>query len=181
MRYGNTSTATPIRRIDAIAAPFGSLRARVAADAATISGMTVDGATVEPTVDGSIVTIPLDPGHGDVINVMVVFSFVAKELTVTEADPMSSDALQPSEIGLLARSTDVLMLGHWFPIWVPEGLSADAELGDISNFPAATIVAHLDVPEGSVVVTSGKRLDRDHHFRRRHPRVGRPRRRGRSR
>jgi len=134
-----------------------------AADDATLSGVTVDGVAVEPVVDGSIVTIGLQPGHGDVINVIAVFSFVAQEFTATEVDPMSSgDALQPSDIGLLARSADALMLGHWFPIWVPAGLSADAVLdgyGDISNFPAATIVAQLDVPEGSVVVSSGSRFD----------------------
>ena len=134
-----------------------------AADDATLSGVTVDGVAVEPLVDGSIVTIALEPGHGDVIDVIAVFNFVAKEFTATEVDPMSSgDALQPSDIGLLARSADALMLGHWFPIWVPEGLSADAVLdgyGDISNFSAATIVAQLDVPEGSVVVTSGSRFD----------------------
>jgi len=134
----------------------------VAADNAAISGVTVDGKTVEPVVDDSIVTITLEPGHPDVVNVMVVFSFGAQEFVQTEADPASGDQLAPAEIGLLAHSADALMLGHWFPIWVPEGLSADAALdgyGDIANFPSATIVAHLDVPEGSTVVTSGKRFD----------------------
>ena len=56
-----------------------------AADGATLSGVTVDGVAVEPVVDGSIVTIGLQPGHGDVINVIAVFSFVAQEFTATES------------------------------------------------------------------------------------------------
>nr|MBA3803035.1 hypothetical protein [Acidimicrobiia bacterium] len=70
--------------------------------------------------------------------------------------------------GLLARSDEMLTLGHWFPVWIPDGFDAEPSLdgyGDISNYPAATIVAELAVTgprtgnEATEVVTSGIRLD----------------------
>ena len=56
-----------------------------------------------------------------------------------------------------------LVLGHWFPIWIPEGLSAEPVLdgsADIANFPAGTISAELDVPADDTVLSpSGVRFD----------------------
>jgi peptidase M1-like protein len=135
----------------------------VAADEPELVDVAVDGRAVEPTVDESLVTVPLTGDHGDSIEVTSDFRFTAPGFSGQSLDPLGrGDALDPAEIGLLARSDDALVLGHWFPIWIPDGLSADPELdgyGDIANFPAATIVAELEVPDGATVVTSGVRLD----------------------
>lgn len=135
----------------------------VAAENGVVGDVIVDGEAVEVAIDESIITVALGAGHADVVSIMMTFKFVTPAFAPAPVDPMSSgDALQPADIGLLARSDDAMMLGHWFPVWIPEGLSADGDLdgyGDISNFPAATIYALLDVPEGSAVVTSGIRMD----------------------
>ncbi|MDQ3739195.1 MAG: hypothetical protein M3337_08520 [Actinomycetota bacterium] len=76
----------------------------------------------------------------------------------------TGDALDPIDIGLLANSDEAMMLGRWFPVWIPEGFDAEPELdgyGDIANYPAASIVADLQVPDGSIVRTGGTRLEGD--------------------
>ena len=108
-------------------------------------------------------TVPLPAGHGDTVQ---LWSRSATPPTSTRrfrsircrrATPSTRPA-----IGLLGVSDDALLLGHWFPVWVPDGLDVDPDLdgfGDISNFPAARIHAILDVPADATVVTSGARLD----------------------
>ena len=134
----------------------------VVADHAALTSVTVDGVVVTPTTEDSILTVPLPSGHGDSVQLIVTFGFTADELSPAPVDPMGGgDSLDPAEIGLLATSADTVTLGHWFPVWVPDGLDADPDLdgfGDISNFPAARIHAVLDVPADATVVTSGVRL-----------------------
>ena len=68
--------------------------------------------------------------------------------------------MTPAEIGLLARQTDVISLGHWMPLWIPEGRSDDPVpegYGDIGAFAAADVSIRLDVPEEWTVVDSGVR------------------------
>jgi hypothetical protein len=70
----------------------------------------------------------------------------------------------PADVGLLARHPEALNLGHWFPLWVPAGASAEpdpAGFGDIGNFPAAQIRAQLTVPERWTVVDGGVRVSED--------------------
>jgi hypothetical protein len=135
----------------------------VAAEGAELVEVTVDGVRVEPVVEESLVTVPLAAGHGEAVEVTAGFRYIAVSFDPPAATDLfgGGDALEPTEIGLLARSDDALTLGHWFPIWIPEGLSAEPELdgfGDIANFPAATFEAELEVPEDATVVTSGTRL-----------------------
>ena len=133
------------------------------ADHAEITSLSVDGAMVTPAIEDTIITLPLPSGHADSVQLMIAFGFAADELSPAPVDPLAGgDSLDPAEIGLLARSADAVTLGHWFPVWVPDGLDADPDLdgfGDISNFPAARIHAILDVPADATVVTSGVRLD----------------------
>jgi hypothetical protein len=133
------------------------------ADHAEITSLAVDGAVVAPAIEDTIITAPLPAGHADSVQLIIAFRFTADELPPASVDPLAGgDALDPAEIGLLATSADAVTLGHWFPVWVPDGLDADPDLdgfGDISNFPAARIHAILDVPASATVVTSGVRLD----------------------
>jgi hypothetical protein len=135
----------------------------VVADHAEITSITVDGTAVTPAIEDTIVTVPLPAGHGDTVELMVAFGYTADEYSAVQVDPMSAgDSLDPAAIGLLGVSADALLLGHWFPVWVPDGLDVDPDLdgfGDISNFPAARIHAILDVPADATVVSSGVRLD----------------------
>lgn len=132
------------------------------ADHAAVSSLRVGGVDVDPAIEDTILTVALPEQHAAVVTVEVEFGFTADKMSAASTDPMSGTALDPAAIGLLARSDEALTLGHWFPIWIPDGLDTDPDLdgfGDISNFPAARIEATLDVPADAVVVTGGVRLD----------------------
>ena len=71
----------------------------------------------------------------------------------------------PADVGLLSRHPDALNLGHWFPIWVPDGNSVEPEpagFGDIGNFPAALVRLDLTVPKQWTVVDGGVRVASKH-------------------
>lgn len=132
------------------------------ADHAAVSSLRVDGVDVDPAIEDTILTVALPEQHAAVVSLDIAFGFTADKMSAASTDPMSGAALDPAAIGLLARSDEALTLGHWFPIWIPDGLDTDPDLdgfGDISNFPAARIEATLDVPADAVVVTGGVRLD----------------------
>ena len=129
---------------------------------AELGGVTVDGDTATPRQDASLVTVPLPSGHGNRVAVTVPFSYT---LGLSEGGGSILDALGgmggPAEVGLLTRQQDAVNLGHWFPVWIPEGNSADPEpagFGDIGNFPAALIRLQLSAPKGWTVVDGGVRV-----------------------
>ena len=134
-----------------------------AAKAASIGDVRVDDEVTAAVVDGSLLTMPLRPGHGERVEITIAFGFVAPEFVARPLDLATiGAALAPADIGLLARSDDALMLGHWFPVWIPDGLRIDQVLdgyGDIANYPAATMSARLDIPTSHTVVSSGVSLD----------------------
>ncbi|MDQ3351211.1 MAG: hypothetical protein M3501_04530 [Actinomycetota bacterium] len=138
----------------------------VVADDAEISAVSINGRPVEFEIDESLVTVELGSPGAASTEIEVAFGFTAPAFSPAPAAGMpSGDGLDPAEMGLLARSEEMLTLGHWFPVWIPDGFDAEPALdgyGDISNYPAATIVAELAVTgddSGEVVVTSGIRLD----------------------
>lgn len=129
---------------------------------AELGEVTVDGDAARPRQDASLVTVPLPPGHGDRVAVTVPFSYA---LGLSEGGGSILDALGgmggPAEVGLLTRQRDAVNLGHWFPLWIPDGNSADPEpggFGDIGNFPAALIRLRLSAPKGWTVVDGGVRV-----------------------
>ena len=131
------------------------------ADAA-VGAVTVDGDTVEERLVGSILTVPLPSGHHASVDVTVPFSYT---LGPAAEGGGLLDALGgmggPADVGLLSRHADALNLGHWFPIWVPDGNSVEPEpagFGDIGNFPAALVRLDLTVPKGWTVVDGGVRV-----------------------
>ena len=130
--------------------------------AATVGGVTVDGEEVDAKQSSSIVTVPLPSGHGSRVELVVPFSY---QLGLSEGGGSLLDALGgmggPADVGLLSRHEDAVNLGHWFPVWVPEGNSVDpdpAGYGDIGNFPAALLRLQLTVPDGWEVVDGGVRV-----------------------
>jgi hypothetical protein len=128
----------------------------------TVGPVTVDGAAAEASRDAALITVQLPQGHGPEVVVIVPFGYTLPEAKQPGALDALKGTLEPADIGLLARHTDHLSLGHWFPIWVPPGMRADAEpqgYGDISNFPAADISLRLSVPKGWTVVDGGIRVD----------------------
>ena len=134
---------------------------------ATVGEVTVDGGGAQVEVESSIVTVPLPSAHGARVSLVVPFSYT---LGLTEDGGGGLlDALGgmggPADVGLLSRHADAVNLGHWFPVWVPEGNSADPEpagFGDIGNFPAALIRLDLTVPEEWTVVDGGVRVAQKH-------------------
>jgi hypothetical protein len=129
---------------------------------ATIERVTVDGEPVEAETDVSLVTVPLDGDHGDRVSLTAWFAYEIPEMP--EPDPlgglgdMLGEGLQPEEVGLMGRGDGVVTLGHWYPVWIPGGASAEPDpegFGDIGNFPAAVMHVEADVPEGWTLATGG--------------------------
>lgn len=132
---------------------------------ARLGQVTVDEQDVEARRDDSIVRVPLPDGHDGRVEVVVPFSYV---LPPAEEGGGILDQLGgmggPADVGLLGRHPDAVNLGHWFPLWVPEGGSAEPDpggFGDIGNFPAAVIRAELTVPDRWTVVDGGVRVADD--------------------
>ena len=128
---------------------------------AAIGDVEVDGEPAEATVDDALVTVPLPDGHGDRVGVTVPFSYT---LPVSEGGGGLLDMLGgmggPADVGLLSRTADAWNLGHWFPLWIPDGGSAEPDprgVGDIGNSPAALIRMRLSVPSDWTVVDGGVR------------------------
>ena len=132
---------------------------------ARLGKVTVEGKDVRPRRDDSIVRVPLPDRHDGRVEVTVPFSYVLPPAAeggglLDQLGGMGG----PADVGLLARHPDALNLGHWFPLWVPEGSSAEPDpggFGDIGNFPAAVIRAELTVPDRWSVVDGGVRVGED--------------------
>ena len=128
---------------------------------AQVGEVAVDGEPVEASLDQALLRLPLPDGHGDRVRVTIPFSYT---LPMSESGGGLLDALGgmggPADVGLLSRHPDAVNLGHWFPLWIPPGNSADpdpAGYGDIGNSPAALIRLTLTVPEAWQVVDGGVR------------------------
>jgi len=129
---------------------------------ARLGEVRVDDEVAEARRDASVVRVALPEGHAERVELTVPFSYVLPPA------PEGGGLLDqlggmggPADVGLLARHPDAVNLGHWFPIWVPQGLSAEPDpggFGDIGNFPAAVIRARLTVPERWSVVDGGVRV-----------------------
>jgi hypothetical protein len=137
----------------------------------TLGEVTVDGEAVDARRRSSVVDVPLPVGHGGDVVLSIDFAYT---LPPSEAGSIL-DALGgmggPADVGLLSRHEDAVNLGHWFPVWVPEGNSAEPDpggFGDIGNFPAAVFRLELSVPEGWEVVDGGVRTEEQVSDGRRH-------------
>lgn len=128
---------------------------------ARVEDARVDGRKVDAKLDRARLQLR---GRGDGegrVDVRLSFSFRAP--APPEAAPLDilgQGTLDPATVGLLSRHDGLLVLGHWFPVWLPEGTVDTANpkgFGDIGNFPAAVIRAEILVPPGWQVVTSGVR------------------------
>ena len=132
---------------------------------AGIGDVEVDGEAADAEVEAALVTVPLPAGHGERVGVTVPFSYT---LPVSKGGGGLLDLLGgmggPADIGLLSRTPDAWNLGHWFPLWIPDGGSAEPDpggVGDIGNSPAALIRMELTVPDGWAVVDGGVRTGED--------------------
>jgi hypothetical protein len=131
-----------------------------------VEDASVDRRDVEPELEQARLHLP-SRGDGEG-RVDVRLSFSYKVVPPVPSDPINilggQGTLDPATIGLLARHADMLVLGHWFPVWLPQG-SVDAAapegFGDIANFPAAVIRAEITAPAGWQVVTSGANTERN--------------------
>ena len=132
---------------------------------AKVGGVEVDDEPVDAVLDQSLLRVPLPDGHQERVGLTIPFSYT---LPASGAGGGLLDALGgmggPADIGLLSRHPDAMNLGHWFPLWIPSGNSADpdpAGFGDIGNSPAALIRLKLTVPESWQVVDGGVRTGTD--------------------
>lgn len=120
--------------------------------------VTVNGKPVRSDVDRALLRVPVKRDGSNVADVRLHFSY-----RVPRSGPTGGRPLSQETIGVLSRTRDVTLLGHWFPLWLPPGADADPGLsgfGDIGNFAAGAITARVQVPTGYDVLSSGVRSDR---------------------
>ena len=110
-------------------------------DAVRELAVRVDGAPVEPVVDGpgARLVVPVEDGTRHVVRVTAAYR-------VPDRDAIVDDGT-PAGYGLLARTDDAVMLGHWLPL---VALASDdgpmQARGDVGAFPPAafSLVVHHD-------------------------------------
>jgi hypothetical protein len=122
-----------------------------------VTEVTVDERPVEARLEAALLTLPVARRGANDIDVRLRFSY-----RVPLGASTVGRFLTQATIGVLARHHDELLLGHWFPLWIPPGADADAGLagyGDIGNFAAGAITARLEVPAGFGVFAAGSTLE----------------------
>ncbi|MGI8695265.1 MAG: hypothetical protein ACR2JQ_01200, partial [Mycobacteriales bacterium] len=143
------------------------LRFRVLAGARDYGGdfrlgtTSIDGRTVHPNLDDSLLSVARPPGRATTVELH--FRYTLRRGT----EPSSAGGLglglgggsgAPSVLDLLARFDTGLSMGHWYPALLAEGDIARATLpanGDIGASPAADITADISVPAGHSVISGG--------------------------
>lgn len=186
-RLSATGAVVPVYELEAAIDPAtgnvdGSLRAAIPADddrmrfrvfagmeafnsGLAISNVTVDGDRVDHELDRSLLTVENPSGPGD-REVAIDFDFTIDQMAANESllGALTGDTLQPDQVGLLGRTETGMQLGHWFPVWMPNGTRTDPDpsgFGDIGAFAAAVICARVAVPDDYTVITSGARFAAD--------------------
>ncbi len=158
---GTLRAQLPVAELSEVTFRFFPHEPSLEADA-EVGQVLVDGEDAEAVLDGTLLTVVLPDGASDPV-VEVPFSYTLADqeaggLAGGLGGALLGGDLSPAEVGLLARRADSLALGHWFPLWIPPGRSADPVLdgyGDLGNFDPADISVSLDVPDGWSVVDSG--------------------------
>jgi hypothetical protein len=72
-------------------------------------------------------------------------------------------SVEPAKVGLLGRRENGVTLGHWFPLYLPEGARSSPELGgvgDLGNFATGSFRATLRIPARWRLVSSGVTVER---------------------
>lgn len=131
-----------------------------------IGSATVDGAPVDFDVDEALLSVDNPAGPGATVAVAIDFNFAISQMAANENlfGSLTGDTLQPDQVGLLGRTETGMQLGHWFPVWLPDGTRTDPDpsgFGDIGAFPAAAICATIAAPAEYSIITGGVRLGSD--------------------
>jgi hypothetical protein len=124
-----------------------------------IRGVTVNDKAVRAELDRALLRVPVKRATPRTVDVRVRFSYRVPRAGTTTGRPLSQET-----IGVISRTRDVTLLGHWFPLWLPPGADADPGLsgfGDIGNFAAGAITVRVQVPSGYEVVSGGVTVDRN--------------------
>jgi hypothetical protein len=114
---------------------------------------TVAGKPVAVRRDDALLVLGTKRGLSATVDVQLRFSY-----RVPRGESTVGRFLTQATIGVLSRHRDVLLLGHWFPLWLPPGADTDPDLsgyGDIGNFAAGAITARVEVPAGYEVYGAG--------------------------
>ncbi len=123
-----------------------------------VRAVRVDDEPATATRRDALLELDVPRGMHRFVEVSLEFSYRVPRGTDTRGQ-----LLTPDTIGVLTRHPPgTLLLGHWFPLWVPPGADADADLsgyGDIGNFAAGAITARVAVPEGYDVYGPGVQVE----------------------
>jgi hypothetical protein len=128
-----------------------------------VRDVTVNDKAVRGQVDKALLRVPVKSAAPRAVDVRLRFSYRVPRQGSTTGRPLSQET-----IGVISRTRDVTLLGHWFPLWLPPGADADPGLsgfGDIGNFAAGAITARVRVPKGYDVVSGGVTVDRNDEAR----------------
>jgi len=126
----------------------------------SINNVRVDGSRADATLDRALLTVPTSSADGPLATVELDFAFTIDQMAANQNlfGAISGETLQPDQVGLLGRTDTGMQLGHWFPVWLPDGVRTDPDpsgFGDIGAFPTANICATITVPAEYRVVTGG--------------------------
>ena len=126
----------------------------------TIGDVTVDAVVADARMDQALLSVENPAGAGATVEVALDFRYTIEQMAADE-DPfgaLSGGSLEPDRVGLLGRTETGMQLGHWFPVWLPDGTRVDADpagFGDIGAFPAAAICVRIEAPPDHRIVTGG--------------------------
>jgi len=128
-----------------------------------IDHVSVNGSSADFVVDTALLTIEGPADLDDTTVVSATFSYTIDQMAANESifGAFDGSTLEPDQVGLLGRTDSGMQLGHWFPVWLPDGTRTDPDpsgFGDIGAFPAAAICARIAAPGEYQIVTSGVEL-----------------------
>lgn len=118
-------------------------------DAVEDLSVTVGGTTADVTVDadGARLSVPVRPDQAAVVRVTAAYRVPARTTVVDDGTPAG--------YGLLARTDDAVMLGHWLPlVALPGDDGPMLSRGDVGAFPPA--VFSLVVQHEGTLVSGGE-------------------------
>jgi hypothetical protein len=119
------------------------------------TGFAVEAGDARTDLDGTVLRV----SRGSKPRVSLSFAYMLPTLDEGSVlDALFGASIEPADVGLLGRYEDGVALGHWFPLYLPEGSASSPRLGgvgDLGNFATGTFRATLRIPSSWRLVSSG--------------------------
>lgn len=129
----------------------------------SVRNVVQNGSPSDFVLDRALLSLPAAASPNGTTTIELDFDFTVDQMAANENlfGALTGQTLQPDQVGLLGRTETGMQLGHWFPVWLPDGIRTDPDpsgFGDIGAFPTANICATVTVPSGFQTITGGSRV-----------------------